>query len=126
MASMIAPRQAAVSVQAFVDHHQVARLLEKPLVVGGQPAADVDQRVLFRAHRARVGVGAVFLQNLGHLFGLVSRLALLNEVGILNGARGVKDDGNVVLLRHSSRTARMFSMDCGCPPAMFTVPAMHT
>ena len=62
----VAAGQAAVGVQALVDDHHVAGLLEERVVVHGQPAADVDQGVLLAAHRAAVGVGAELLEDFGH------------------------------------------------------------
>ena len=88
----VAAGQAAVGVQALVDHDHVPRLLEELLVVHRQPAADVDHGVLLGAHRAGVGVGAELLEDFGHRLRLVARLALLNEIGVLDRAGGVEND----------------------------------
>ena len=39
----------------LVDHHEIAGFLVMLRIVERQPAADVDQRILFAAHRAAVG-----------------------------------------------------------------------
>ena len=92
----VAAGQPAVSVQALIDDHHVPRLLEQRVVVHGQPAADVHQGVLLAAHRAAVGVGAEFLEDFRHRPRLVARLALLDKIGVFDGARGVEHDAKPV------------------------------
>ena len=94
----IAPGQAAVRVQPFEDHHQVAQLFEKVPVVHGQPAADVDQIIFLGAHPRAVAVTAKLLQNLRDGLVGVSGFAFLNEEGILHQARGVEEDLDAVLI----------------------------
>ena len=54
--------------------------------------------VLLGAHRAAVGVGAELLEDFGHRLRLVARLALLDEVGVLDRAGGVEHDPQAVLV----------------------------
>ncbi len=65
-------------------------------VVDRQPAADVDQAVLLGADPGAVGVVAELAQNLGDGALRVALLALLDEQGVLDHARGVQVDLDAV------------------------------
>ena len=107
----VAAGHAAVGVQALVDDHQVAGLFVEFRVVDGQPAADVDQGVLLAAHRAAVGVGADFLKDFRDVLLSVARLALLDEIGVFDGAGSVENDANAVLLRQCADVAEVGHRD---------------
>ena len=92
----IAPRHAAVGVQSFVDHHQVAQVVEQLGIAHRQPAADVDQVILLGAHPGPVGVAAELLEDLGDRLALVTRLPLLDEKGVFVHAGGVQVDAHAV------------------------------
>ena len=107
----VAAGHAAVGVQPFVDHHQVAGLVVLLTVVQRQPAADVHQRVFLAAHGAAVGVGAELAQDLGDLFAGIARLALLDEVRVLDRARGVEHDRDAVPVAERAQIARVLHRD---------------
>ena len=93
----VATGQSAVGVQAFEDHHLVARFLEHVPFVGGQEAADVHQRVLLGAHGGAVGERAEFQHDLRRGAMALPFLQQLDHVGVLGHTRHVVDDADAVL-----------------------------
>ena len=110
----VAAGHAAVGVQPLVHDHEVLGLLGDLAIAHGEPAADVDEAVLLARHRRAVGQVADLAQDLGDRLVGVALLALLDEVGVLDGAGGVEDDGDALLaavrrdlaqVRHADRLA---------------------
>ena len=119
----VASGHAAVGVQPFVDHRQVGRVFIDRMIVDGQKAADVDQRVLLGAHGAAVGVRAHLLDDGGNGAILAARFPLLDEEGVFHHARGIQNHADAVRCANSL-TALALASEMGCPPARFTVAAM--
>ena len=86
-------------MQSFVHNYEVPGLLEDLLVVDSQKPTHIDQRVLFRAHRAAVRLRTHFSDNGGNGTALLAGFSLLNEVRIFGDTRSVKDNTNSVSLR---------------------------
>ena len=82
---------ATVSVQSFIDDDQVAYLFMYVIIVDGQPAADIDQRVLLAAHGAAIGVAAKLKQDGCYVFVCISRLRLLDEIGVFDTAGCIEE-----------------------------------
>ena len=101
----IAPGQTAVGVQPLEDDDPVAQLFKQLLIVDGQPAADVDQVVLLAAHPRPVGVVAKLLQDGGDGLVGVPLFALLDEQGVLDGARGVQIELQSVVIAEGAQLA---------------------
>ena len=59
----VAARQTAVSDKSFGENQTILNLLEQTRVARRQKPADVDESILFRAHRKAVGVGKNFARN---------------------------------------------------------------
>src|SRR5450759_5068094 len=88
----VAAGHAAVRVQSFEGHQQVARRFGHFHIVHRQESADVGQRVFLGAHGTPVAGGAKVLDDLAHAPPLLARLALLDEPGVFGDARVVEDD----------------------------------
>ena len=71
-------------MQALEDDDEVARFLEDVRVVDREPAADVDERILLRAHPGAVGVRAELMEDFGDALARVALLPLLDEPGVLD------------------------------------------
>ena len=117
----VAPGKPAVGVQPFVDHDHVARFFVKSFVVGGQPAADIHQRIFLGAHGAALGVGAVLLQDLRHFLRAVARFALLDEVGVLD-ARVASSTMGMPWRSQSSRARTYWPWIAAVPPPYSLFP----
>ena len=107
----VAAREPTVRRKAFRENQEIAALLRPVLVVHPQKAADVDQSVLLRAHRAAVRQ-AVHLAGDGRRgLALVAGLPQLDEVGVLGEAAGVQKERDAVAVAQHAGLAEVLHRD---------------
>ncbi len=83
----------------------IAGLAGPRVVIEGQPAANVDQRVLLGAHRHAVRVRKHLPDDLLDRTVAVPVLALFDEVGVFREATGVEDERHAVCVTQGLRAA---------------------
>ncbi len=92
----VAPGQAAVGGKAFAQDQFIARPLVQRLVIHRQEAADVDNGILFSAHRGPIRQGKDLPGDLLRALIGIAWLAQLDEVRVLGKAAGVDKEGDAV------------------------------
>ncbi len=93
----VASGQATVGGEALGEDQQVLVLAGELGVARGEEAADVDDRVLLGAHRAALRQVAHLLHDRADGAVALTRLALLDEVGVLGDAARVEVERRVEL-----------------------------
>ena len=83
-------------MKPFVYHNHIAQCVDEFLVVDRQPAANVDQIVLFGTHPSAIRVTAELVENGGDGFFFISLFTLLYKESVLHHAGGIKVDGDTV------------------------------
>ena len=96
----VATGQAAVGGEAFGQDEHVAATFGEGVVVERQPAADVAEGVLLRAHRHAVGQGGHLANDVGDLALALALFALVDEPGVLREAAGVEEEGDAVAVTY--------------------------
>ena len=120
----VAAGHAAIGVQPFVHHNEIAGLDDRLISLSARNPPMFTSAILLGAHRAAVCERADLEHDLGDALVRVARLALLDEIGILGHARRVEND--CVPWSCRARGPFRFASEIGCPPAMFTVAARLT
>ncbi len=107
----VAPGQPAVGREALGQDEQVAATLGQPVVVHRQPAADVGEAVLLRAHRHPVGQAGHLPDDLGDRSTRLARLALADEPGVLGEPAGVEEEGQTEPVADGADAAQVLQRD---------------
>ncbi len=103
----VAAGEAAVGREALGEDEEIAALLGQAVVVHRQPAADVGEAVLLRAHGHAVGQRGDLAHDLGHAPVALAGLAGLDEPGVLGEAAGVEEEGHAVAVADRADPAQV-------------------
>ena len=89
--------ESSISVKTLVKHNHIPGLLKEIPIIERQESPDIHHEILFSRHGATIGVGAKFMKNLGDSLVLIALFSSLDEVGVLDRARGIEHHLDSVL-----------------------------